>query len=130
MYAKNHYCEQDLSLDIHLGARGAMSTGRVQGPEGAKIIILSYKTTAGAAIAIHMQNLKIICFTNIHTGRLRVYKHATTGGKQDPTMQSRRVIFIYRTNMHSDSSLNPAQCTQRSICNARQRWLITTLQQL
>jgi hypothetical protein len=42
-----------------------MSTGRAQDPEGAKTIILSYKTAARAAAAIHRQNLKIVCFTNI-----------------------------------------------------------------
>jgi len=40
-YPAKHCCEQDLSLNTHLGAGGAMSTGRVQDPEGAKTIILS-----------------------------------------------------------------------------------------
>ena len=55
-----------------------MSTGRVQVPEGAKTIILSYKTAARAVAAIHMQNFKIVYFTDTHTGRLRVDKHATS----------------------------------------------------
>jgi hypothetical protein len=76
-YSEKHYCEQDLSLNTHLGARGAMSTGRVQDPEGAKTIILSYKTAAGAAAAIQRQNLKIVCFTDTQTSRLIVDKQST-----------------------------------------------------
>ena len=63
-----------------------MPTGRVQDPEGAKTIILSYKTAAGAVAAMQRQKLKIVCFTNTHTGRLRVDNPATVGGKQDPNM--------------------------------------------
>jgi hypothetical protein len=107
-----------------------MSTGRVQDPEGAKTIILSYKIVACAVATIHRQNLKIVRFVDNNTGRLGVDKHATSGGKQDPSMQGKRMVLIYNTIMHSGSSLNPTQCTQRSDRNARQRWLITTLQQL
>ena len=128
-YPDKYYCEQDLSLNTHLGARGAMSTGRVHDPEGAKTIILSYKTAPGAVATIHMHNLKIVCFANNNTCRLRVDKHTTAGGKQDPSMQGKRMVLVYKTNMHSGLSLNPTQCTQRSDQNARQRWLITTLQQ-
>jgi hypothetical protein len=41
-------CEQDLALNSHLGAEGAMSPRRVQDPEGAKTLVVSYKTAAGA----------------------------------------------------------------------------------
>ena len=77
-----------------------------------------------------MQNFKIVFFTNTHTCRLKVDKQATSGGKQDPSIHGKRMVLIYRTNMHSGSSLNPTQRMQRSDRNARQRWLITTLQQL
>jgi hypothetical protein len=54
-------------------------------PEGAKTIILSYKTAAEAVVAVHMQNLKIGCFTYTHTSNIRVDRQqATTGGKEDP----------------------------------------------
>ena len=46
-------CEQYLGLNIHLGAEGAMSPGKVQDPEGAKTITLSYNTPAGAIAAIY-----------------------------------------------------------------------------
>jgi len=107
-----------------------MSTGRVQDPEGAKTIILSYKTAARAVAAIQRQNLKIVCFTDSHTGMLRVDNPATMGGKQDPSMQGKRMVLIYMTIMHSSSSLSPSQCTQRTDRNARQKWLITILQQM
>ena len=45
-YPEKHHREQNISLNNHLGAAGAMSTGRVQDPEGAKTIILSFKTAA------------------------------------------------------------------------------------
>jgi hypothetical protein len=122
-YPEKHYREQDLSLNTHLGARGAMSTGRVQDPEGAKTIILSYKTATRAVAAIQRQNLKIVCFidthTHTHTSRLMVDTPATVGGKQDPNMQGKRMVLIYMTSMHSGSSLNPTQCTQRTDRNAR-----------
>ncbi len=41
-------CEQYLGLNNYLGAVGAMSSGRVQDPEGAKTITLSYNTPTGA----------------------------------------------------------------------------------
>jgi hypothetical protein len=61
-----------------------MSTGRVKDPERAKTIILSYKTAARAVAAIQRQNLKIVCFTDTNTSRLRVDNPATMGGKQHP----------------------------------------------
>jgi len=129
-YIDKYYCEQDLSLNEHLGAAGAMSTGRVQDPEGAKTIILTYKTAAGAVAAIQRQTLKIVCFTDRDTGRLRVDIPATLGGKQDSSKQGRRIILIYKSSMHAGSIMNPAQCTQRTDRNSRQKWIITTLQQL
>ena len=104
-----------------------MSTGRVHDPEGAKTIILSYKTAAGAVAAIQRQKIKIVCFTDTNTCRLRVDTPTTLDGKQDPIKQGKRMILIYKTSMHTSASLNPTQCTQRTDRNARQKWLITTL---
>jgi len=63
-----------------------MSTGRVQDPEGAKPIILSNKTATGAVATIHMQNLKIVCFKDTYTSKLRLDKQATSGNKQNPSV--------------------------------------------
>jgi len=112
---------QNLRLNTHLGARGAMSTGRIQDPEGAKTTILSFKTSAGAALVISRQNIKLVCFTDLTTGRLRVDADATTGGKQDNNAQGRRMFLIYRTNMHPGSKLNPEQCTSKVDRNAMKR---------
>ena len=74
---------RDMRLNTHLGAGGAMSTRRIQDLEGAKTVILSFKTSAGAALAISRQNIKLTCFADIATGRFRVDADATAGGKQD-----------------------------------------------
>jgi hypothetical protein len=54
-------CNQDLIVNEHWGAGGAMTPRRVQDPEGAKTILVSYKTTAGVAAAISMHHFKIVC---------------------------------------------------------------------
>ena len=48
-------CTQDMRINTHLGARGVMTPGRIQDPEGAKIVIISFKTTARAITTIHKQ---------------------------------------------------------------------------
>jgi hypothetical protein len=98
-----------------------MSTGRIQDPEGAKTIILSFKTTTEAALAISRQNIRLICFADVTTGRLRVDADATSGGKQNNKVYGRRMILIYKTNMHPGSILNPEQCTSKADRIARKR---------
>ena len=56
-----------------------MLTGHAQDPEGAKTIILSYKTATRAVAAIHRQNFKMVYFTDTQLDVLRVDKQATTG---------------------------------------------------
>lgn len=124
-----HTWTQDMRLNAHLCAGGAMSTGRIQDPERAKTVILSFKTAAGAALAISRQNIKLICFADVTTGRLRVDADATAGGKQDSSAQGRRMILIYKSNMHPGSTLNPEQCTSKADRATRRRWLGTTLKQ-
>ena len=63
-------CEQNLGLNKHLGAEGAMSPGRVQDPEGAKTITISYNSPAGAIAAIVKRRFLISCYTEQDTGRL------------------------------------------------------------
>ena len=85
-----------MRLNTHLGAGRAMSTGRIHDPEGAKTLILSFKTATGAALAISRQNIKLVCFADVTTGRLRVDADATAGEKQDNGAQGRRMILIYK----------------------------------
>ncbi len=105
----------------YAGAGGAMSTGRIQDPEGAKTVILSFKTAAGAALAISRQHNKLVCFADVTIGRLRVDADATAGGKQDNSAQGRRMILIYKSNMHPGSSLNSEQCTSKADRTDRRR---------
>ncbi len=91
---------------------------------------MSFKTTAGAALAISRQNIRLICFADATTSRIRVDADATTGGKQDGIAQGRRMILIYKTSMHPGSILNPEQCTAKADRNAKKRWLSATLQQM
>ena len=55
-------CQQDLRVNHRLGAGGAMKLGRIQDPEGAKTIVVSYKTAPRAAAAISKLIFKIVCF--------------------------------------------------------------------
>ena len=75
-----------------------MSTGRIQDPEGAKTVILSFKTVAGVALAISRKNIKLIRFAEVRTGRLRVDAYATSRGKQDSNAQRKRMILIYKVS--------------------------------
>jgi hypothetical protein len=45
-------CQQDLNVNHHLGAGGTMAPGRIQDPERAKKIVVSCKTSDGAATTI------------------------------------------------------------------------------
>jgi len=116
-----------MRLNTYLGEGEAMSTGRIQDPEAAKTVIRSFKTTTGAALAISRQDIKLICFADVTTERLRVDADAIAGGKQDNNAQGRRMILIYKTNMHPGSTLNSEQCTSKTDRTARRRWLGTTL---
>jgi len=101
-------------INTHLGADGVMTPGRVQDPEGAKIVVVSFKTAAGAIIAVQRQTLKIVCFRDVDNGRLRVDTATTTGGKQDMSKQGRRVILIYKSHMYNEATLDPERCTHKS----------------
>ena len=61
-----------MDLNKHLGAEGVMSPGRVQDPEGAKTIVLSYNTAAGAVATVIKHKFLLTCYTDEHTGRLRL----------------------------------------------------------
>ena len=55
-----------------------MTPGRIQDPEGAKTIVTSFKTAAGAVAAIHKQTYKIVCFGDAASGILCVDAAAAT----------------------------------------------------
>ena len=45
-------CNMDARISTHLGAGGIMTPGRIQDPEGAKIMVISFKTSAGEIMAV------------------------------------------------------------------------------
>jgi len=87
-------CERDLRINSHLGTGGYMTPGRIQDPKGAKIVVVSIKTSVGAILAVHRQTYKIVCFQASVGGCFGVDTPTTTGGKQDPSKQGRRTIMI------------------------------------
>ena len=74
-----------------------MTPCKIKDPEGAKTLVISFKTATGAVEAIHKETYKIVCFGDAAGGRLRVDATATVGGKQDPSKQGRRSILIYKS---------------------------------
>jgi len=100
-----------------------INPGRIQDPERAKTSVISFKTATGAVAAIHKQTYKIVCFGDATSGRLRVDKTATTGGKQYPSKYGRKSIFIYKSYMYSEASLDPERCNFKTDHKARNQWV-------
>ena len=95
-----------------------MTPCRIQDPEGTKRIVVSFKIAAGAITAIQRQTLKFVCFDKDRE-RLRIDMVVAARGKQNPYLQERRVMMIYKTHMHPNASLNPEQCTVESNAKAK-----------
>jgi hypothetical protein len=123
-------CTRDIRINKHLGADGVMMPGRNQDPEGAKTVVVSFKTAAGAIIAVQRQTFKIVCFKDMDNGRLRVDTAATIGGKQDMSKQGLRVILIYKSHMYNEATLDPERCTHKSDEKARRAWLVAYIRQI
>ncbi len=108
-----------MRINSHLRARGVMTPGRIQDPEGAKTAIISFKTAAGAIAVVHKQTFRIVCFRDAAKGRLRVDTAATAGGKEDSSKQGLRSILIYKSHMYKEATLDPERCSQKSYQKAR-----------
>ncbi len=76
----NGPCNKDARINTHLCAGGVRTPGRIQDPEGANIMVISFKTTAGAILAVQRQTYKILCFRDATSGRLKVDPDATDIG--------------------------------------------------
>jgi hypothetical protein len=63
-------CSRDIIIISHLGADGNMTPGRIQDPQGAKIVVVSFKNAAGETINVQRQTYKIVCFRDVDNGRL------------------------------------------------------------
>jgi hypothetical protein len=83
-----------------------MSPRRVQDPEGAKTLVVSYKTAAGATSAIVKRRFQITCYTEPDTGRLRV-DPALTAGIIACSHTGAKKILIYDAYVHPQSDLDP-----------------------
>jgi len=70
-----------------------MSPGRVQDPEGAKTITLSYNTPAGAIAAIIKRRFLITCYTEQDTGRLRLDPALTTGTTAGARSGAKKILI-------------------------------------
>ena len=84
-----------------------MTPGRIHDPEGEKTSVASFKTAAGAILAVQSRTYKIVSFTDSNSGRLRVDTAATIGGKHDRHKQGRIVILIYKADMYKEATLDP-----------------------
>jgi len=73
---------------------------------------------------------KIACFRDAASGRLKVDPDAIAGGKQNPSKQGSRVLLIYKTYMHTESSLDPGRCTFKTDANMRSKWITKQIQQV
>ena len=100
-----------------------MTLGRIQDPEGAKTIVVSFKTTAGAIATIQRQTLRFVCYNGTVSGRLKIDMAATTGGRQNPSLHGRRMMLIYSSHMHPEALLDPEHCTPESDARAKSSWL-------
>ncbi len=86
-----------------------MSPGRVQDPEGAKLLLISYASTAGATAALIKRRFEIIYYTKPDTGRLRV-DPSLTAGITGGAHAGARKILIYDAYVHPQSDLDPGNC--------------------
>jgi len=84
--APNGPCNRDARINTHLGAGGVMTPCRIQDHEGAKAMVISFKTTPGSILAVQRQTYKIVCFRDAINGRLKVDLDSTTRGKQNPAL--------------------------------------------
>jgi hypothetical protein len=103
-----------------------MSPGKVQDPEGAKMIIVSFNTAAGAVASIIKRRFLITCYTEADTCRLRL-DAALTAGDKAGVMKGAKNILIYDSNMHPISSMDPSKCGTCITARDRATWAVTTL---
>jgi len=64
-------CQKNLELNLHLGAEGVMSLGRIQ-DLGAKHLVISYQTATGAVAAIVRNRFPLMTYKDALTCRLKV----------------------------------------------------------
>ncbi len=124
-------CIRDTKINSHLGASRVMTPGRIHDREGAKKVVVSFKTATGAILAVQRQTYKIVSFRDNDNGRLRVDTSTTHNRRQAGHEQERPhgIILIYKAHMYTQASLDPERCTHKSDEKAMHNWLQTHLRQ-
>jgi len=106
-----------------------MPPGRVQDPEGAKMIIVNFNTAAGVVAAIIKRRFLITCYTEADTNRLRL-DAALTSGDTTGAMKGAKKILIYDNIMHPLSNLDSSKCGTCITSRDRGTWAVNTLKLL
>ncbi len=83
-----------------------MSPERVQDPEGAKTVVISFNTAAKAVAAVIKRRFLTICYTEANTGRICM-DPALTSGQTAGSHSGAKKILIYDTHPPPLSSLDP-----------------------
>ena len=84
-----------------------MSPGHIQNPEGAKHLVISYQTAAGAIATISRHRFPLMTYKDVLTCKLKVEEKMTAGYLRNP-MEGSKKLLIYSANMHPRSILNLA----------------------
>jgi len=106
-----------------------MSPRRVQDPEGAKTVVISFNTVTKAVVAVIKRRFLITCYTEAETGRLRLDPALTTGQTAGSHSGAKKIL-IYDTRPHPLSSLYPISCGPGTTPRDRNTWVINTLKVL
>ena len=90
-----------------------MFPGRIQDPEDAKHLVISYQTAAGAIASMSRHIFPLMTYKDALTRRFKVDGKTTAGDLRNPAEGSKKLL-IYSTNMHPRSILHPTNCTAKS----------------
>ena len=106
-----------------------MSPGRIQDAEGAKQLVISYQTAAGAAASIIRGKFPLMTYKDALTCKLKFDERMTTRYMRHLAEGSKK-MRVYLASTHPISILSPAGCTSKSTCKERATWIAATLPQL
>ena len=115
-----------LDMNIHLGAHGLMTPGRIQDVESARLICASFRHAAGAVLAVHKSRFLIYTYYDSKE-RLRL-DHQLTAGHPSIHTTEKKYVLIYEAHPSHGSSLTnmPAKPTRQD----RIKWINGTLDQV
>ena len=106
-----------------------MSNGRIQDPEGAKHLVISYQTATGALTTICRHTFPVMTYKDALTGKLKVDENMIARDLQNPS-EGLKKLLIYSANMHPRSALNPAKCIAKNSPRDRANWVASMLTQM